>query len=74
MGKKDDMKKRTWEFALRCIKLCKALPNSFEGRHNGGQLLRSRTSVAANYRASQLAQSHKTLIVKMRITARKNEK
>jgi len=61
------MKKRTWDFAHRCIKLTKALPNSFEGRHFGGQLLRSSTSVAANYRAAQLAQSHKTFIAKISI-------
>ncbi|MBC8346444.1 MAG: four helix bundle protein [Candidatus Marinimicrobia bacterium] len=62
------MKKRTWKFALRCIKLSKALPNSYEGRHFGGQLIRSSTPVAANYRASQLAQSHKTFIAKIRIS------
>lgn len=67
MAKKGDMKDRTWEFALRCIKLCKALPDTYEGRHFGGQLLRSSTSVAANYRASQLAQSHKTFIAKISI-------
>ncbi|MAD52365.1 MAG: four helix bundle protein [Candidatus Marinimicrobia bacterium] len=65
--KKNDLKERTWNFAFRCIKLCKSLPNNYEGRHFGGQLLRSSTSVAANYRASQLSQSKKTFIAKLSI-------
>ncbi|MBN4080912.1 four helix bundle protein [Caldithrix abyssi] len=67
MAKKSDIKDRTWKFALRCIKLCEALPSTYQGRHFGGQLLRSSTSVATNYRASQLAQSHKTFIAKISI-------
>ncbi len=67
MAKSGDLKDRAWKFALRCIKLCKSLPNTYEGRHFGGQLLRSSTSVAANYRASQLSQSKKTFIAKLSI-------
>ena len=48
----DDLKARTKEFALRIIKLVRALPKSVEGRAMAGQLIRSGTSVAANYRAS----------------------
>lgn len=67
MAKSSDLKDRTWKFALHCIKLCKSLPNTYEGRHFGGQSLRSSTSVAANYRASQLSQYHKTFIAKISI-------
>lgn len=67
MSEKKDLKDRTWKFAIRCVKLCKSLPNTYEGRHFGGQLLRSSTSVAANYRATQLSQSKKTFIAKLSI-------
>ena len=46
------MKARTKDFALRVIKLVRALPKSVEGRVMANQLLRSGTSVAANYRAA----------------------
>ena len=50
MGK-EDLKIRTKEFALRIIKLVKALPKNQAGIVIGNQLLRSGTSVASNYRA-----------------------
>ena len=31
MAKSGDLKDRAWKFALRCIKLCKSLPNTYEG-------------------------------------------
>ena len=48
----DELKARTKEFALRVIKLVRALPKTTEGRVFAGQLIRSGTSVAANYRAA----------------------
>ena len=53
----DDLKKRTKLFALRIIKLVAALPKTLAGRTIGGQLVRSGTSVAANYRAACRARS-----------------
>jgi four helix bundle protein len=47
----DELKLRTKKFALRVIKLFQALPRNEESRTLGKQLLRSSTSVAANYRA-----------------------
>ncbi len=47
----DELKIRTKKFALRVIKLFQALPRTEESRTLGKQLLRSSTSVAANYRA-----------------------
>ena len=49
--------KRTTDFAHRAVKLSLALPKSTLGRHISGQLVRCSTSVAANYRATVLAQS-----------------
>ena len=48
----DELKARTKGFALRVIKLVRALPKTVEGRVFAGQLIRSGTSVAANYRAA----------------------
>ena len=44
-----------------------ALPNSILGRHVQGQLIRSSTSVAANYRAACIAQSKASFISKLSI-------
>lgn len=62
-----ELKQRTKQFALRCIKLAQALPNTPLGRHIRGQLIRSSTSVAANYRAACLAQSKAGFIAKLSI-------
>ena len=48
----DELKKRTKEFAKRVLKVIDALPNTIKGRAIGNQLVRSGTSVAANYRAA----------------------
>ena len=45
------MKKRTKVFAVQIVKFYKTLPKSDEARVLGRQILRSGTSVAANYRA-----------------------
>ena len=52
-----DLKKRTKAFALRVLKLVDALPKTTSGRALGTQLVRSGTSVAANYRAARRAKS-----------------
>lgn len=63
----NELKKRTKEFALRVASLTATFPNTFLGRHVGGQLTRSGTSVAANYRAACRARSTADFISKMGI-------
>lgn len=63
----DELKRRTKEFALRIIKLTESFPNTFLGRHVSGQLIRSGTSVPANYRAACRARSNADFIAKMGI-------
>lgn len=63
----DDLKLRTKNFAHRCVKLATALPNNQLGNHVSGQIIRAATSVAANYRATCLAQSKPAFIAKMSI-------
>ena len=52
-----DLSQRTRAFALRVIRLASALPGSMEARVLGKQVLRSRTSVGANYREAQRSRS-----------------
>jgi four helix bundle protein len=56
---------RTKQFALRVMKLIEALPKSIQGRAIGNQLMRSGTSVAANYRAACRARSKLEFIAKL---------
>ena len=43
------------------------LPNSYLGKHLKGQLIRSSTSVASNYRSACIAQSKASFISKLNI-------
>jgi len=61
----DDLKKRTKQFGLRILKLVGALPNTVQGRAIGGQLVRSGTSVGANYRAACRGRSKAEFVAKL---------
>ena len=63
--KPDELKDRTKQFALRVLKLVAALPKTIEGRAIASQLVRSGTSVAANYRATCRARSKAEFIAKI---------
>jgi four helix bundle protein len=54
---KDELKKRTKQFALMIIKIVDDLPNTKAGYTIGNQLIRAGTSVAANYRTVCRARS-----------------
>ena len=56
---------RTKQFAPRVIKLVGELPRTIEGRAIASQLMRSGTSVAANYRAACRARSKPEFIAKL---------
>ena len=61
-----ELKARTKIFALRTIKLTRAIPkNDDAGRVIAKQIVRSGTSVAANYRASCRARSQTEFIAKI---------
>ena len=60
-----DLIERTKQFALRVIKLVGELPRTIEGRAIASQLMRSGTSVAANYRAACRAASKPEFIAKL---------
>jgi four helix bundle protein len=56
---------RTKQFALRVIKLVGELPRTIEGRAIASQLMRSGTSVAANYRAACRSRSKPGFVAKL---------
>jgi four helix bundle protein len=60
-----DLIDRTKQFALRVIKLVGALSRTIEDRAIANQLMRSGTSVAANYRAACRARSKAEFIAKL---------
>jgi four helix bundle protein len=64
---RDEMKARTKTYANRIVKLCEALPDRWVARTLGKQLLRSGTSVGANYRAVCRAKSTADFLNKLRI-------
>jgi four helix bundle protein len=62
LAKAELLKGRTKKFALRVLKVFNALPRREDARVLGRQLLRSGTSVGANYRAVCRARSRKEFI------------
>lgn len=62
---KQDLKKRTKEFAIRVMSLVDALPRSVKGRAVGNQLIRSGTAVGANYQACCRSRSRAEFIAKL---------
>jgi four helix bundle protein len=64
---REEMKARTKAYANRIVKLCEALPEGWVARTLGMQLLRSGTSVGANYRAVCRAKSTADFLNKLRI-------
>ena len=62
-----DLKQRTKAFALEVIKLISELPKTTVGFEIGKQLVRSGTSIGANYRSSQRGRSRAEFISKLAV-------
>ena len=62
-----DLKARTKQFALDVIRYCRTLPDADEFRIIRRQIIRSSTSVAANYRSAQRAKSKPDFVNKLAI-------
>jgi four helix bundle protein len=65
--KPEELQRRTKNFALRIIRVFKSLPKSDEARTLGKQMLRSGTSVAANYRAVCRSRSKAEFVARLGI-------
>ena len=59
-----DLRTRTTDFALRIIKLYTSLPKTSEAQVLGKQVLRSGTSIGANYREGHRAKSDADIVNK----------
>jgi four helix bundle protein len=70
---KNDLKDRTKKFSISIIDLVELLPNSISGRAIANQLVRSGTSVGANYRAVCRARSNKEFVAKMNIVLEESD-
>ena len=63
----EEFKRRTFDFGIRCVRLADSLPKTLAAQVIGKQLLRSGTSVGANYRSAIRAKSRADFIAKMGI-------
>src|SRR5437667_908342 len=63
----NEMKQRTKKFALRVLDLADSLPRTRSGNVIARQIIRSGTSVAANYRALCRAKSREDFINKTKV-------
>ncbi|MGB9121729.1 MAG: four helix bundle protein [Candidatus Angelobacter sp.] len=67
LDKHQELRRRTKEFALRIMRMCRTIPSTRETNIINNQILRSATGVAANYRAVGLARSKAEFISKLGI-------
>ncbi len=63
----ENLKIRTFRFAVDVGKLVQLLPYNILNRHYFGQITRSSSSTAANYRAAQRAKSNADFLNKLKI-------
>ena len=65
--KENELCRRLLAYSLRIAKMADALPRSIAARNAADQIIRSSSSAAANYRASQRGRSDKDFINKVGI-------
>ena len=73
MGQSQELRARTKRFALDIVELFRSLPRTEEARVLGKQLLRSATSVGANYRAACRARSKAEFVAKIGLVVEESD-
>ncbi len=68
--KPEDIKDRTFRFALLIISLVESLPNTISAKTIGKQLIRSGTSIGANVEEATAAHSKEDFIYRMNVALR----
>lgn len=68
-----ELEKRTRQFHVNIIKLCKDLPKNAAGFETGRQIIRSAGSVGANYRATKRAKSTADFIYKIEVVLEESD-
>ena len=71
MNERRELERRTKVFALRIVRFVGSLPKTKVAEVLGFQLLRSGTSIGANYREANRAESRSDFIHKIGVTERK---
>src|SRR5215813_7233272 len=74
LDKQQELRKRTKDFALRIIRMCRTMPSTRETNIINNQILRSATGMAANYRAVGLARSKAEFISKLGVVVEEADK
>ncbi len=69
----EELKQRTKTFSIRVIRLVSALPKDRVGDVLGRQLLKSGTSIGANYREALRASSRRHFVTTLEIAQREAE-
>jgi len=64
-AKSYQLRKRTYDFAIGIVRLCRTYPRTLEGRIFCEQLIRAGTSVAANYRGACRGRSGREFVAKI---------
>ena len=65
VGKHQQLRERTKQFALRIIRMSQVMPNTRASNVIANQILRSATSITANYRAAGRSRSKAEFIAKI---------
>jgi four helix bundle protein len=71
--KPQDLRIRTFNFAVEVVRLFRELPSSPEYHEIGRQLLRSGNSIASNYRATGRARSKAEFVAKLGIVREESD-
>jgi four helix bundle protein len=69
----NQLKNRTKKYSITILDLVEKLPNTISGRAVSNQIVRSGTSVGANYRAVCRARSDREFIAKMSIVIEESD-
>ena len=65
LAKHQELRERTKKFALRVIRMSQAMPNTRAANVITNQILRSATSITANYRAAGRSRSKAEFVAKI---------
>jgi four helix bundle protein len=68
MKAENDLRDRTLQYGIRIVRLYRALPKKTEAQVMGKQLLRSGTSVGANYHEACRARSDAEFVAKLNLS------
>ena len=68
-----ELRERTKSFAFAIVRVCKGVPRRWDISVIGGQLLRSGTGVAANYRACCRARSDREFCAKVGVVVEESD-